>query len=102
MRIDGGPSLAEIRLSITEGTIVTFFNKSGERLRGRVLDAKLDPGIGRVSLVLEEEKNRLIWFARYRFGSIRCATGDIVTWNLRRNEIQNISDGSQWQKCAGE
>jgi len=102
MRIDSGPTLADIRSSTMYGTIVIFFNSCGEQVRGKVLDAKLDPGLGRVALVLEEEKTGLIWFARYRYCSSRCTSGDIVTWNLRRNEIENVANGSLWQKCSGE
>ena len=53
MRIDKGPTLAELRMSAEIGTSVEFQNVNGERVRGRVLDGKLDAGIGRVNLVLE-------------------------------------------------
>jgi hypothetical protein len=102
MRIDGSPSLAEIRSSIMDGTVVVFFNHCGEQVRGKVLDAKLDPEVGRVALALEEERTGLVWFARYCYGSVRCASGDIVTWNLRRNQIENMANGSLWQRCSGE
>lgn len=102
MRIDRGPSLAELRLSAEDGTIVEFRNMNGERVRGRVLDGRLDAGIGRVNLVLEEDGTGLIWFARYRYGSIRCASGDIVTWNLKRHELEDLSRNSRWRKVVGE
>ncbi len=94
MRIDRGPSLDEIKSSFMNGTIVTFTSMHGDRIRGTVLDAKLDPGIGRVALMLEEEKSALIWFARYRYGSVRWQCGDIGTWNLRRSDIENLSRDS--------
>jgi len=102
MRIDRGPGLAELQLSVENGTIVEFRNASGERVRGRVLEGKLDPGMGRVSLVLEEDRTGLIWFARYRWGSIRCASGDIITWSLKRHELIDLAWNGQWRKCAGE
>lgn len=102
MRIDRGPGLAELQLSAENGTIVEFRNVSGERVRGRVLEGKLDPGMGRVSLVLEEDRTGLIWFARYRWGSVRCASGDIVTWSLKRHELIDLAWNGQWRKCACE
>ncbi len=102
MRIDRGPSLAEIRSSAENGTIVEFSNSNGERVRGRVLEGRLDPGVGRVNLVLEEGRTGLIWFARYRWASIRCATGDIITWNLKRDELEELTGNDQWRICAGE
>ena len=102
MRIDRGPSLAEIRSSVENGTVVEFGNRSGERVRGRVLEGRLDPGIGRVNLTLEEDPTGLIWFARYRWGSIRCSTGDIATWNLKRHELEELNGNGRWQKCVGE
>lgn len=102
MRIDRGPSLAEIRSSAENGTVVEFGNCNGERVRGRVLEGRLDPGIGRVNLVLEGDRTGLIWFARYRWASIRCATGDIVTWNLKRHELEDLNGNDQWRKCSGE
>jgi hypothetical protein len=67
-----------------------------------VVEAKLDPGIGRVALVLEEEQTGLVWFARYRYGRIGCCTGDIATWKLRRCDIEKLTNGDLWRKCAGE
>jgi hypothetical protein len=102
MRIDAGPSLSEIKLSITRGTTVMFYNSLGEQVRGKVLYAMLDPGAGRVASVLEEEKTELIWLARYRYGAVGRACGEIVPWKLRRNEIDNSANGSLWRKCSGE
>lgn len=90
MRIDRGPTLDEIRDSVANGTLVTFSNVNGEQVRGGVLDAKLDRGIGRVSLVLEESETGLVWFARYRYGNVRWSCGDIGTWNLKRTEIEHL------------
>lgn len=91
MRIDHGPSLEDIRCSVMDGRIVTFISMHGDKVRGKVLDAKLDPGIGRVALTLEEEQTGLIWFARYRYGSVRWQCGDICTWHLRRSDIEDLS-----------
>jgi hypothetical protein len=102
MRIDQGPSLAEIRSSAENGAVVEFGNRNGERVRGRVLEGRLDPGIGRVNLVLEEDRTGLIWFARYRWASIHCATGDIITWNLKSDELEELSGNDHWRKCVGE
>lgn len=102
MRIDRGPSLVELRRSVESGVIVEFRNVNGERVRGRVLDGKLDAGIGRVNLVLEEDRTGIIWFARYRWASVACASGDIITWNLRRHEVEDLAWNGEWKKCAGE
>jgi hypothetical protein len=101
MRIDRGPSLAEIRASVAKGAIVTFSNVHGEQVRGKVLDAKVHPGTGRVALMLEEERTGLIWFARYRYGSVRWSCGDIATWNLTRSEIENLPEDVAAFKCYG-
>ncbi len=90
MRIDRGPTLDEIRESVQNGAIVTFSNVNGEKVRGRVIDAKLDHGIGRVSLMLEEYDTGLVWFARYRYGNVRWSCGDIGTWHLKRSEIEDL------------
>jgi hypothetical protein len=89
-------------MSAEIGTSVEFQNVNGERVRGRVLDGKLDAGIGRVNLVLEEDRTGLIWFARYRWGSVGCVSGDIVTWNRKRQELEDLAWNNQWRKCAGE
>ena len=102
MRIDRGPSLSEIRMSVIEGIIVEFANENGEQVRGKVVEAKPDQGVGRVALVLEEDQTGLIWFARYRYGRIECGAGDIATWKLRRCDIENLTNGDLWRKCAGE
>lgn len=102
MRIDQGPSLAELRLSSENGTVVEFRNFNGKRVRGRVLDGRLDAGAGRVNLVLEEDHTGLVWFARYRWGSVGCASGDIVTWNLKRTELEDLARNGQWRQCVGQ
>ncbi len=102
MRIDRGPSLDELRLSAEAGSVVEFRNGNGDRIRGRVLDGRLDPGIGRVNLVLEEDRTGLIWFARYRKISLACVSGDIVTWNLKRRDLEDLAWNSLWRKCAGQ
>jgi hypothetical protein len=102
MRIDRGPGLAELQLSVENGTIVEFRNVNGERVRGRVLEGRLDPNVGRVNLVLEEDGTGLIWFARYRWGFRGCASGDIITWRLKRHELVDLAWNDQWPKCAGE
>ena len=91
MRIDRGPTLEEIRSSVENGRIVSFRCMSGEEVRGNVLDAKLDHAIGRVALVMEQQNTGLIWFARYRYGSVRWQCGDLSTWNLRRGDIEEVS-----------
>ena len=94
--------MAEIRSSAENGMVVEFGNRNGERVRGRVLEGRLDPEIGRVNLVLEEDRTGLIWFARYRWASIRCATGDIITWHLKRYELEDLTGNDQWRKCTSE
>ncbi len=102
MRIDRGPSLSEITSSAGNGAIVEFRNVDGGTVRGRVLNGKLDPGIGRVALVLEEEGTGLIWFARYRYGRLSCSSGDIITWNLKSCELVDLAGEILWRKCSGE
>lgn len=101
MRIDRGPSLEDIRCSVMDGRIVTFLSMHGDKVRGKVLDAKLDAGIGRVALTLEEEQTGLIWFARYRYGSVRWQCGDISTWHLRRSDIEDLSRYASRRSAEG-
>lgn len=89
MRIDYGPGLEEIRDSVRNGTTVKFSNIRGEEVRGVVLEARAESKVGRVSLVLEEIGTGLVFFARYRIGG-KWSCGDIVSWKLTRNDIEEL------------
>lgn len=90
VRIDFGPNFDEIRDSIKNGTVVTFGGTCGEELTGVVLDAKLDLESGRASLTVEEQKTSTVYFARYSRRDAGRSCGDLVTWRLRLNEIEDL------------
>jgi hypothetical protein len=88
--IDYGPDFDEIRDSIQNGTVVTFGSSSGEKVRCVVLDAKMDHSSGRAALMLEEESTSNFYFARYTHTGGRWSCGDLVTWRLKLNEIEEL------------
>jgi hypothetical protein len=90
MRIDYGPNFDEIRDSIHNGTVVTFGSSRGEKLRCVVLDAKMDHGSGRAALTVEEQNTSTIYFARYICRAGRNSCGDLVTWRLKLNEMEEL------------
>lgn len=90
MRIDCGPSFEEIRDSIQNGTVVTFRSNRGEQLHGVILDAKLDRESGRAALMVEELGTATVYFGRYSYRGERRCCGDLVTWRLNLNEIEEL------------
>lgn len=90
MRIDYGPNFDEIRDSIKNGTVVVFGNTAGDRLRCVVLDAKIDCESGRAALTVEEQDSATVYFGRYSHRGEKKCCGDLVTWRLRRNEIEEL------------
>jgi len=90
MRIDRGPNFDEIRDSVRSGNIVTFRSIGGEEVRGVVVEAKVDRETGRAALMVEEHITGQVYFARYSPRSGRCSCGDLVSWRLRRNAIEEL------------
>lgn len=94
MRIDYGPNFDEIRDSIQNGTVVTFGSTRGEQVRCIILDAKLDRESGRAALMVEEKGSATVYFVRYSHRGQRRACGDLVTWRLKLNEIEDLRRAS--------
>jgi|GEM_PF-1000904 len=94
MRIDYGPDFDEIRDSVENGTVVTFGNTAGENLRCVVLDAKMDCESGRAALTVEEQGTDTVYFARYSYRGGRRSCGDLVTWRLKLNEMEELRRAS--------
>lgn len=90
MRIDFGPDLNEIRESVENGKTVTFRNMQGDQVCGIVVDAKVDPELGRTALTVEESNSGTVYFARYTYQSEKRSCGDIVTWHLKLEDIQEL------------
>jgi|BogFormECP12_OM1_1039635.scaffolds.fasta_scaffold115235_2 hypothetical protein len=90
MRIDCGPNFDEIRDSIENGKVVTFRSNRGEEVHGVVVDAKVDPEKGRATLMVEEQTTGAVYFARYSHPGGRCSYGDLVSWHLTRDAIQEL------------
>ncbi len=89
MRIDQGPTIEEIRQSVSTGKLVKFSNIHGKEIRGVVLSAQFDHELDRGVLVLEEESTRLLCFVRYRCFR-RGSCGDLVKWQVERNQIEEL------------
>lgn len=94
MRIDYGPNFDEIRDSIENGTVVTFGSTRGEQVHCIILDAKLDGESGRAALTVEEQGTATVYFVRYSRRGQRHACGDLVTWRLKLNEIEELRRAS--------
>lgn len=94
MRIDYGPNFDEIRDSVENGTIVTFGNANGESLNCVVLDAKMDCESGRAALTVEEQGTDTVYFVRYNYRGGRRSCGDLVTWRLKLNEMEELRRAS--------
>ena len=90
MRFDSGPNFDEIRDSIENGKVVTFRSIRGEEVRGVVVDAKVDPEKGRAALMVEEQTTGAVYFARYSHLGGRYSCGDLVSWHLTRDAIQEL------------
>jgi hypothetical protein len=90
MRIDYGPDFDEIRDSVENGTVVTFGTTGGGKVRGIVVDAKVDPERGRAALTVEEETTGAVYFARYTHRGGRWSCGDIVSWRMKLSDIEDL------------
>ncbi|MGO9570756.1 MAG: hypothetical protein ACLP5H_24790 [Desulfomonilaceae bacterium] len=90
MRIDSGPDFDEIRDSAENGKVVTFRNIRGEEVRCVVVDAKVDPEGGRGALMVEEQTAGAVYFGRYSHPGGKQSCGDLVSWRLTRDAIQEL------------
>lgn len=90
MRIDSGPNFDEIRDSVENGNVVTFRSMRGEEVRGVVVDAKVDAEEGRAALMVEEQTTGAVYFGRYSHRGGRLSCGDLVSWHLRRDAIEEL------------